>query len=208
MTDTPDIKALREQWETLNERLDLDIFITTVLTALEAERQRADAAEMAAKSYKNIAEVGCREIAALKGDQVPVAFTGSGSLAAIKGGHEGHIWGIPADAHPVPLYDRPQKPVVLPDEMREDILRCVDEAMTGCNSLSAPDYAVRVAGWLAVGGIMKVTDKCHPSLMTSVNVPHNVIRTYFDASGGRNDIVTLSDKREMNDMSSIVKDGE
>lgn len=48
----------------------------------------------------------------LKGDQVPVAFTGSGSLAAIKGGHEGHIWGASAEAHPVPLYDRPQKPVV------------------------------------------------------------------------------------------------
>lgn len=42
MTDTTDIAALREQWETLHSRLDLDIFITTLFTALEAERQRAD----------------------------------------------------------------------------------------------------------------------------------------------------------------------
>lgn len=38
----------------------------------------------------------------------------------------------------------------------------------------------------------------HPSLKESVTVPHNVIGTYEDASGGRSDIVTLSDKREMN----------
>ena len=40
--------------------------IRALLDQLEAERQRADAAEMTAKSYKNIAEVGCREIEALK----------------------------------------------------------------------------------------------------------------------------------------------
>ena len=39
----------------------------------------------------------------------------------------------------------------------------------------------------------------HPSMMESVTVPHNVIGTYEDASGGRSDIVTLSDKREMKD---------
>lgn len=39
----------------------------------------------------------------------------------------------------------------------------------------------------------------HPSLKESVTVPHNVIGTYEDASGGRSDIVTLSDKREMKD---------
>jgi len=51
------------------------------------------------------------------------------------------------------LFTAPQKPVA--DEMREDILRCVDDSMHGCNSLSAPDYAVRVAGWLAAGGVVK-----------------------------------------------------
>lgn len=50
----------------------------------------------------------------------------------------------------------PQKPI--PDELREDILRCVDDSMHGCNSLSAPDYAVRVAGWLSAGGVVKNGD--------------------------------------------------
>lgn len=47
------------------------------------------------------------------------------------------------------------------------------------------------------GDQVPVADKCHPSMMESVTVPHNVIGTYEDASGGRSDIVTLSDKREM-----------
>jgi len=82
MTDTTDIKALREQWETLHERLDLDIFITTALTALEAERQRADDAhkygsERDAENESLMLTVGRLrvEIAELKGDQVPVAIT-------------------------------------------------------------------------------------------------------------------------------------
>lgn len=36
----------------------------------------------------------------------PVAFTGSGSLAAIKAGAEGVIWGSKADAHPIELFAR------------------------------------------------------------------------------------------------------
>ena len=47
------------------------------------------------------------------------------------------------------------------------------------------------------GDQVPVADKCHPSMMESVTVPHNVIGTYEDASGGRSDIVTLSEKREM-----------
>jgi len=42
--------------------------------------------------------------------QQPVAWTGSGSLAAIKVGAEGFIWGSPAKAHPVPLYAAPPAP--------------------------------------------------------------------------------------------------
>jgi len=38
----------------------------------------------------------------------PVAFTGSGSLSAIKVGHEGYIWGASAEAHPIELYTTPQ----------------------------------------------------------------------------------------------------
>jgi hypothetical protein len=33
-----------------------------------------------------------------------VVYTGSGSLAAIKAGQEGYIWGTPSEAHPIPLY--------------------------------------------------------------------------------------------------------
>ncbi|PBI79629.1 hypothetical protein A9993_07705 [Rahnella victoriana] len=39
-----------------------------------------------------------------KGEHAPIAFTGSGSLAAIKGGHEGYIWGESSEAHPIKLY--------------------------------------------------------------------------------------------------------
>lgn len=41
-----------------------------------------------------------------KGELVRVAFTGSGSLAAIKRGDEGFIWGSKEDAHPVELFAR------------------------------------------------------------------------------------------------------
>ncbi|EMQ4303653.1 hypothetical protein WG886_004359 [Yersinia enterocolitica] len=44
------------------------------------------------------------ELIKLKVERVPVAFTGSGSLAAIKGGHDGYIWGESSDAHPIKLY--------------------------------------------------------------------------------------------------------
>lgn len=37
-------------------------------------------------------------------DQEAVAYTGSGSLMALKDGREGFIWPTPADAHPIPLY--------------------------------------------------------------------------------------------------------
>ena len=46
-----------------------------------------------------------RELIAIREAQaVPVAFTGSGSLSAIKVGHEGYIWGESSEAHPIKLY--------------------------------------------------------------------------------------------------------
>lgn len=137
MTDTTDVKALRERMMQHREAAltgntpsfeDCELLVCDLLRALtlsnkqlEAERQRADDAdarivelEKGEKYWFEEFKKAEAEIAALKGDQVPVAFTGSGSLAAIKGGHEGHIWGASAEAHPVPLYDHPQKPVVLP----------------------------------------------------------------------------------------------
>lgn len=44
-----------------------------------------------------------RELIAIR-EQAPVAFTGSGSLAAINGGREGYIWGESSEAHPIKLY--------------------------------------------------------------------------------------------------------
>lgn len=41
-----------------------------------------------------------------KDELVRVAFTGSGSLAAIKRGDEGFIWGSKEDAHPIELFAR------------------------------------------------------------------------------------------------------
>jgi hypothetical protein len=38
----------------------------------------------------------------------PVAYTGSGSMMALKDGREGFIWPTSADAHPIPLYAAPQ----------------------------------------------------------------------------------------------------
>jgi|GEM_PF-1932244 len=50
-----------------------------------------------------------RELIAIRELQtVPVAFTGSGSLSAIKVGHEGYIWGTSAEAHPIELYTTPR----------------------------------------------------------------------------------------------------
>jgi len=127
MTETTDIAALSSK--IVHQLMDLGSaddgveeraleFVSDVLSKIvDKERQLAN--ESGERFYKAV-QYGAKleaEIAALKGDQVPVAFTGSGSLAAIKGGHEGHIWGTPADAHPVPLYDRPQKPT--PEQLIE-----------------------------------------------------------------------------------------
>jgi hypothetical protein len=40
----------------------------------------------------------------------PVAWTGSGSLAAVANKREGHMWPEKADAHPIPLYLAPATP--------------------------------------------------------------------------------------------------
>lgn len=61
------------------------------------------------------------ELIELKAERVPVAYTGYGSLAAIKGGHEGYIWGTSAEAHPIELYTTPQPAhteQVIPDGWR------------------------------------------------------------------------------------------
>lgn len=47
--------------------------------------------------------------------QKPVAYTGSGSISAIKAGAEGYIWGSSAPAHPVPLYRHPPTERAVPE---------------------------------------------------------------------------------------------
>lgn len=42
----------------------------------------------------------------------PSAWTGSGSMAALKDGREGFIWPAKSDAHPIPLYARPPGEVI------------------------------------------------------------------------------------------------
>jgi hypothetical protein len=54
----------------------------------------------------------------------PVAYTGSGSLAAIAAGREGFIWSEPAEAHPIPLYAEPMVPTG--GTLRERILAILD----------------------------------------------------------------------------------
>lgn len=42
----------------------------------------------------------------------PAAWTGSGSMAALKDGREGFIWPAKSEAHPIPLYARPPGEVI------------------------------------------------------------------------------------------------
>lgn len=65
---------------------------------------------------ENLREAGfwiCRtsndQIAA-SSSQGPIAWTGSGSLSALKAGVEGHIWPSPEKSHPIPLYAAPRTP--------------------------------------------------------------------------------------------------
>lgn len=50
----------------------------------------------------------------------PVAYTGSGSMMALKDGREGYIWPSPADAHPIALYAAPVPPPAGDAEVRKD----------------------------------------------------------------------------------------
>lgn len=194
-------------------RVFFDAVIRHRDSQLEAERQRAEDMTVSRDAMTDKRDTALAkvyeleaEILKLKADQVPVGFTSESALDDVADGDTA-MFGPDRVVGRIPLFTAPQKPVLHP-QLLSDIRQCVIDATAWCTHRTPPDYVSSVNAWLAVGGIVKVTDKCHPSLMTSVNVPHNVIRTYFDASGGRSDIVTLSDKREMKDMSSIVKDGE
>ncbi|RBO13336.1 hypothetical protein [Pantoea sp. 3_1284] len=59
----------------------------------------------AAKDFLNACVIALPELGS-QSERVSVGFTGSGSLATIKAGGEGFIWGNKADSHPIELFAR------------------------------------------------------------------------------------------------------
>ncbi len=108
MTDTPHTAAQGFNFDAFmyGVRRDSPFDGSTLADSISNDEVRR--AESAFNSLLKRAEKAEAELAALKGDQVPVAKS-----------------------------------------LREDILRCVDDAMSGVHdSRAAPDYAVRVAAWV------------------------------------------------------------
>lgn len=64
-------------------------------------------AEPAGANWKAVLAPVYAAIQALEGEQEPVGWTGSGTLAYLKAGLEGFIWPSKAEAHPVALYAHP-----------------------------------------------------------------------------------------------------
>jgi len=96
-----EIRRLEFQWE---HRAPTQCAYDQACTALHAQRERAEKAEA--------------EIAALKGDQVPVPVAYLYSASFERGEVEGQLTDAPGCD--MPVYDRPQKPVVLPEGFYPD----------------------------------------------------------------------------------------
>lgn len=160
MTDTTDIKALRDEFTTdqwwYKELLEatkqipgnLDLrravigVIPNLIKQLEADRQRADDCDKSAKysaaTNKSVVAANCRlreEIAALKGEQVPVVnpvlpYADSYRDMARRGADSVPIWGVITDLERniAPLFTAPQKSVVLPG---------ISELIDACDSTPA-----------------------------------------------------------------------
>lgn len=112
MTDTTDTASLKKQIETAAD------IIRDLTDKLEAERQRAQELEQICKNeYQNRKKMDA-EIEALKGDQVPVAWTDAEELRDMTTDGCAYLFKVdPANPFTDPrrqimLYDRPQKPVV------------------------------------------------------------------------------------------------
>lgn len=137
MTDTTDIKMLREQAETAKVCGGMFAIsgeqALSLLDQLEAERQRADELKINWDAAKNSIQFYKAEIAALKGDQVPVAFTAARWLdtrckVSVWTDRESAVMEIGDNSKVAELYDRPQKPVVLPG---------ISELIDACDSTPA-----------------------------------------------------------------------
>lgn len=125
-------------------RVFFDAVIRHRDSQLEAERQRADELKINWDAAKNSIQFYKAEIAAMKGDQVPVAYLYSASFE--RGEVEGQLTDAPGCD--MPVYDRPQKPVVLPKS--HYICGCADRYMSEKEVKAAID---------AAGGIVFTSDE-------------------------------------------------
>ncbi|MFD3238320.1 hypothetical protein ACE2AK_04100 [Rahnella perminowiae] len=96
---------------------DENNIIVALLDALEAERQRADNWSVSFENERFRADKLAEHIEALKGDQVPVAWTDAEELRGMEKDGCGYLFKVdPANPFADPrrqimLYDHPQKPV-------------------------------------------------------------------------------------------------
>ena len=130
-----EIRRLEFQWE---HRAPTQWAYDQACTALHAQRERAEKADA--------------ELAALKGDQVPVALVderqGSGGFCLTQHGRRLNL------QHGTELFTAPQKPVLHP-QLLSDIRQCAIDATAWCTHRTPPDYVSNVNAWLAAGGIVK-----------------------------------------------------
>lgn len=130
MTDKTDIDALRSEAANIiglltaagHETFSLDKtadFFDDVFRLLEAECQQRAAAEITSESYKNILGVAIKELAALRGEQEPVAYLTRHMGCRSPDDCEEYLEvsdkdGVSGNGEAaIPVYTHPAKPVVV-----------------------------------------------------------------------------------------------
>lgn len=171
MTETTDIKALRNEAYGISRLFEAEQFIEKVIVMLEAERQQREAAEA--------------ELAALRGAQEPVAWTDAEELRDV----EKHGWGYlfkidPANPYTDPrrqtmVYRRQPKPVVVLPKSHY-VAGCADKFMSEREVQEAMQ---------AAGIVVKDGEK------TTKQARTNVIGSYENSSGGLSYIATLAEHK-------------
>lgn len=127
MTDTTDIKTLREKFETLSQIGDFYYFAKDLLDQLEAECQRADVAEGKLRSEvtKSLLTTDCmrkayRKIAEMEGEQEPIAYLTRHIGCRAPDDCEEYLEVSDKDGvsvngeYAIPVFTSPPKPVLLP----------------------------------------------------------------------------------------------
>ncbi|WHZ42184.1 hypothetical protein QNM34_07875 [Rahnella bonaserana] len=171
MTDTTDIKALRSEAANIiglltaegHQSFSLDKaadFFDDVFRLLEAERQRSAGSEEElhkALHREKAAErkllAAHEEIAALKGDQVPVGFIHHLDVAELKAGGDAEIKPHKTADWQIPMFTAPQKPVVLPSEVKELIAHIDDVLDNDAFERIDPKKWNAVTSLIAIGDI-------------------------------------------------------